>query len=193
MSNKNYCEEFYDADAWEFNKAITKAFDKQKDVILASQHIDASCINLSSIATYLIQETGRFCDSYASDFLIDWNRVLKCIEEIDEMEGPYRVVVGFGIRENGVDGNCYITTNINENRTTELQVNKYNSYKVINDHYRRIYAVEIRKIKEYGDFWNIIVTLKDIRRTIRYEDTLITSDEITDNDRFGEGAIEVNE
>ena len=37
-------------------------------------------LNMSSISTRLIQDVGRFCERYASDFLISWDAVRKQLE-----------------------------------------------------------------------------------------------------------------
>lgn len=41
-----------------------------------------ACVNLSSIASLLIQECGRWTDQYASDFIITWHEVEKMSHSI---------------------------------------------------------------------------------------------------------------
>lgn len=57
-------------------------------------------INYSSILTKLIQETGRFCENYASDLFIQWKY------RIDDRLENGTIIDGtevFAIRENSVD------------------------------------------------------------------------------------------
>ena len=61
-------------------------------------------LNYSSILTKLIQETGRFCENFASDLFVDWQAVLRCIDTDDQI-GDYFL---FGLRENGVDHKEYV-------------------------------------------------------------------------------------
>lgn len=57
-------------------------------------------INTSSILTKLIQEAGRWCESYASDLFIRWGAIQNCLETASVEPG--RCV--FAFRESGVDG-----------------------------------------------------------------------------------------
>lgn len=61
-------------------------------------------INYSSILTKLIQETGRFCESFASDLFIDWQAVTRCIDTDAEINETFL----FGLREYGVDHKEYV-------------------------------------------------------------------------------------
>ena len=82
-------------------------------------------INLSSIYTKLIQETGRFCERFASDVLYG----IKTLESFMNETGPFEVTEFFGLRENGVDGFEYIMHNFK------------NGYSA--SYYRKIYAVKL--------------------------------------------------
>ena len=73
-------------------------------------------INISSIITKLIQETGRFTENYASDLLYD---------------------IDHGIRENGVDGNSFLMNRLKDSLG-------YYGYPDYARNYRKIYAVRIR-------------------------------------------------
>ena len=48
-------------------------------------------LNLSSIATRLIQDVGRFCERFASNFIISWDAVRKQLEPRPITE-PYHAV-----------------------------------------------------------------------------------------------------
>lgn len=61
-------------------------------------------INYSGILTRLIQETGRFCESFASDLFIDWEAVLRCIDTDAPIDETYL----FGLRQHGVDHKEYV-------------------------------------------------------------------------------------
>ena len=103
---------------------------------------DSYDINLSTILTKLIQETGRFCETYASDLFIDWTHILHTINS--ENDGIFVI----GIRENGVDSNSYVSHHIRTN---------WNDY-----YYRRLYAVKVShsadEIAKYVE-----VELRDIK------------------------------
>ena len=67
-------------------------------------------INTSSIYTTLIQEAGRWCESYASDIIYDIehiNRILKNLDGLSEYENYSKedgsITLRIGFRENGVD------------------------------------------------------------------------------------------
>lgn len=61
--------------------------------------------NWSYIQSKLIQLAGRFCDSYASDIIIDINAIQAKIDKKELQDGDCFV---FGFREMGVDDNSYI-------------------------------------------------------------------------------------
>lgn len=62
-------------------------------------------VNTSGILSRLIQEAGRFCEYYASDLFIDWQRVEKTVETIADGESK---VFLFGFRQSGVDHDSFI-------------------------------------------------------------------------------------
>lgn len=96
----------------------------------SSQKWDA---NLSSILTKLIQDTGRFTESYASDLFITWDTIEHLLDTHPElMDEKHRFQI-FGIRKCGVDGNSYVASRLADEHTRIA---------VTNDYYRRIYAVE---------------------------------------------------
>lgn len=56
-------------------------------------------VNYSSILTRLIQEAGRYCESYASDLFIDWQETLD--KTSDDRIKDFSML--FGFRADGVD------------------------------------------------------------------------------------------
>lgn len=67
-------------------------------------------VNYSSILTRLIQEAGRFCERFASDLFIDWESVVRWIDNADKGD---EIVFLFGFRQDGVDGNSFILSRYN--------------------------------------------------------------------------------
>lgn len=78
-----------------------------------STYSNAFDFNDSSILTKLIQETGRLCDSYASDLFIEYKYLMKRMEEAGyNYTGE---VCLFGLRDMGVDGNSFIESRLTQN------------------------------------------------------------------------------
>lgn len=70
---------------------------------------DAANAGLSSEFSVLIQQAGRWCESYASDILIDIDSVKAYLIGMGEgMEKPEDREFWFGFREMGVDGLTFI-------------------------------------------------------------------------------------
>jgi len=94
---------------------IIRNFDNAKR-ILCQESGSLENINMSSIATRLIQDVGRFCERFASDFVISWDIVREHLEP-RPIDNPYRAVVVFGIRRSGVDHNTFFMSRLrNDNR-----------------------------------------------------------------------------
>lgn len=108
-------------------------------------------INLSSIATILIQNVGRFCERYASDFLITWNSVNRILES-DEQN--FDELILFGIRENGVDHDAYILSNLEQYKNLPGYFDHY---------YRKIFALRLQ-----ASSGMMTATLKDIKHSLYY-------------------------
>jgi hypothetical protein len=68
-------------------------------------------LNMSTIATRLIQDVGRFCERYASDFLISWDAVRKQLEPRHITE-PCHAVELFALRRSGVDHNSFFMSRL---------------------------------------------------------------------------------
>ena len=117
---------------------IRDAFAKSERTLATERASLGRDINLSTIATLLIQNVGRFAESYASDFVISWDVV--------------RDIVKNAIRRSGVDGNNYLMSNL---RNT---FNKFTGFSRPEDKYRKILALGIELPIDGG----IEVVLKDI-------------------------------
>ena len=106
-------------------------------------------INMSSIATELIHNVGRWVENYASDFLIDWAGITKLLES---EENEYDEVFWFGLRESGVDGYSYIYSQFENNHGMN-----YN-------YYRKIYALRMKAFNN-----ELTATLVDVTHDVIYK------------------------
>ena len=86
----------------------------KRDIHTASGYLSSYSgkyeINTSGILTRLIQEAGRYCESYASDLFIDWKAIEDRIYSNDAMFLSFL----FGFRQNGVDHNTFILSRFND-------------------------------------------------------------------------------
>lgn len=113
-------------------------------------------LNLSSIATRLIQDVGRFCEHYASDFIISWDAVRKQLEPQSITEEPYYAVEIFGIRRSGVDHNHFFMSHLrNDSR---------GGFFCCEHVYRKVLAlgIEIQPAEYSGGWPRVTCTLKDL-------------------------------
>lgn len=123
---------------------IRKAFEKTVDnneiveTGIKKPYSDKYAINLSNILTKLIQDTGRLCDRFASDLIIDWDIIRDAINDDSKNH-----VFAIGIRANGVDGNGYIVSHM---------FNDWSPH-----YYRRIYGVAVTH--GYNEFGSTVVTV----------------------------------
>lgn len=106
--------------------------------------------NLSVIADVLIGQAGRWCEHYASDFIITWDTVRNIINEhMSSTERCETEYVAFGFRQNGVDSNSFIASRLYSNVSNGLK------------EYVHIFVIEIKDDVEVG--WkNIHVSLKNV-------------------------------
>lgn len=120
-----------------------------------NNHYDESDINVSDIATRLIQETGRWVEHWASDFIITWDTVRKCINEHMKTTDilPTKVFF-FGLRSNGVDHTEYIASNL----YGDTGLNPYL--------YRKVFAVQVMDVTDDDTDKRVLVTLKDVTSRI---------------------------
>jgi hypothetical protein len=145
-----------------YDKVIADAFEKSKSTETSKCNGHTSSeINMSSICTKLIQETGRFCEQYADDLLIDIARVKTICKNMDSIEHEAHAYVAFGIRRDGVDSNSYIAIRFREGGT-------YRSHSIINDYYRRVYCVKISRIENSFGSMETVLELKNIQNELTY-------------------------
>ena len=113
-------------------------------------------VNLSSIFSRLIQEAGRWCESFASDVLVDIDSIKDCLKLKTEewkddrhyekdADGNDMLHFAFGFRQSGVDHKEWIE---------ETQKDEHRKY----HYYRAIWDLEIRHD------WKNAVTFKLNRR-----------------------------
>ena len=112
-------------------------------------------MNMSEIYSILIQEAGRWCESYASDLLVDIDTVKFALNypakwnEMRQYEkgenGVERVSFRFGFRANGVDHREYI------------------DYAMKNEH---------EKYHYYRSIWELVIERKDGPESRTYKATM---------------------
>lgn len=79
--------------------------------VLCTESSALDNLNMSSISTRLIQDVGRVCERYASDFIISWDAVRKQLKPRHIAE-PYHAVELFAIRRSGVDHNSFFMSRL---------------------------------------------------------------------------------
>ena len=108
-------------------------------------------VNLSGIATYLIQSVGRFAEKYASDFLVGWESVKNHIKD-GECKSSY--IELFAIRRYGVDGELFFM----ERMRQWIKPASLDKYIYVEREYRQVLAVKI----DVDDEGSVKVELKDL-------------------------------
>lgn len=103
MATREYNYDDFKANTYAYKPITATGYADSRD------HFD---INSSSILTTLIQEAGRYCESFASDLFIDWQRVLETIDAA--RPGDLQVSFLFGFRQNGVDHDSFIFSRFNQ-------------------------------------------------------------------------------
>lgn len=98
-------------------------------------------VNLSSEFTELIKQAAR-CNRYSSDILYDIGSVNDAMET---WTGEKTLFV-FGFRRDGVDGNSFILSRVN-NECRDI----YDIYKL----YFAIYFMEVKEDAEYSSFYKV--------------------------------------
>ena len=152
----------------EYIKSTVKSIFEKSDIICCDtsafvnrdNHFDENDINLSSIVTMLIQETGRWVEAYASDLFFTWDEVCCCINRhMKTTELLPTETFMFGLRKNGVDHNAFVISRINN--PTDFN----------NDFYRKVYAVQILDYKDDDEATDkhVIITLKDVTIEVNSE------------------------
>ena len=112
-------------------------------------------LNMSGISTRLIQDVGRFCERYASDFIISWDAVREQLEPRHITE-PYHAVELFAIRRSGVDHNSFFMS--------RLRNDSQGGFFCCEHVYRKVLALGIELLPaEYPDrFPRAACILKDL-------------------------------
>lgn len=134
--------------------------------------------NLSDMISTLIQDCGRFTESYNSDLFITLQSMHK---EFEHRDAPITepMVYAYAIRQSGVDSNEFMFGRINEC--------KYDSF-ALNYYYRRIYLVylipesiitnnesDTRLFVYMDNYTNILLTMKKMIKNINEQDKLLSS------------------
>lgn len=144
---------------------IRTAFDANPSILLTDATatvtrtgMSENDINVSEIASILICNAGRWCERYASDFIITWDTVRQAINKhmatTDTLDSE---IYAFGFHQTGVDHNEYI-----HNACTSASLG--------NRHYTKILAVHITDYVDHADddFKTVIVTLADITNSVKH-------------------------
>ena len=130
---------------------------------LISPSHDGAEMNLSGIQTALIQITGRFCESYASD-LICTLADLQPFIRLKPITEPNKWVIPVGIRSMGVDHEGFITARLEETK------HGLNDYVYTEQKYRKILAIEIvdEKTKDIDTdgYYTRTINLYDITHSL---------------------------
>lgn len=113
---------------------VRRAFAWEDTTILTDTGHKSS-INISSIASRLIQEVGRYTESYASDFLFNWAEVERIIKEAEPGDNS---IVTFGIRKQGVDHTTFLMSHLSESCHKDP-----NTFLHPEQYYRKVYALRI--------------------------------------------------
>lgn len=96
-------------------KTIEEAFETCPK-LLTKDSGQAGNINTCSVLTRIIQETGRFCERFASDMFITWQSVEKLYNGRMDIDCPETYYETFAIRRNGVDGNTFLMCRLKDSR-----------------------------------------------------------------------------
>jgi hypothetical protein len=120
-------------------------------------------MNISSVVNRIIQNVGRFTENYAGDVLIELSHIYAMTKPHKIEPGGESVVIGIGIRENGVDHNQYIMKRLAETANESSVL----TYPVVQKYYRKVLAVEItnQKTKSFNDVY-CTVKLFDITKNL---------------------------
>lgn len=144
-------------------KSIELAFDSVKSKINVATG-NPENIDLSDIATTIINNVGRFCEHYASDFIITWDTVRELVST-NKSGHDERDIICFALRKMGVDGNDFLMCRLKNHKDEPGWADLY---------YRKILALEIKKevkpsMVPYLKTVDVTCTLKDITNAIEYK------------------------
>ena len=147
-------------------KLFLNIFDKSQVILSDSAfHVTSSGktekdVNLCRIADILIGMAGRWCERFASDFIITWDdvreKVTKHVSTFNECEKDISV---FAFRLDGVDHAEYVFHHIN-------------NMSPLSGVYSKIVAVQIMDYIDEDGSKSVIITLKDIKSETESENYL---------------------
>ena len=98
-------------------------------------------VNLFSEFTELIKQAAR-CNRYASDLIYDINSVNDAMET---WTGE-KTLFAFGFRRDGVDGNSFVLSRVNNECKNIYDIHKL---------YFAIYFIEVKEDKDYFSFYKV--------------------------------------
>lgn len=150
------------SDKTAFDNMISAAYDKTDITILSESCLIGSdrraSINISSMLTLLVQDSGRYAERFASDVIISANSLTEAIKDPDECNG--RIFL-FGIRESGVDHYEFVR---------EQMQNSANRISYFDNYYRKVYAIHTY-ITEDNEMQmsSFKIDMKEIRQNLGHE------------------------
>lgn len=158
-----YKERINTMDKEEMNERFRKIFEKSDKIInnhqtlVTASNMTEKDVNLSTIASILIGEAGRWCKTYASDFIITWDTVreavTKHVSTFDECETD---TIVFGFRLHGVDHDSYVNSRIEQPGP-------------ITNEYISIMAVQVSDYIDEHGYKRVSTILKDIKCEVESE------------------------
>lgn len=124
-----------------------------------------SNLNISTIATEVIQTVGRFAESYASDMLYDMRRLMDFAEKPrDFINTNPRQAFLFGIRKSGVDSFGFCFSRLKDSVT--IWDPSHALYCFTERIYRKILMVEARIRFNNGKPDGVVAALRDITNAV---------------------------
>lgn len=142
---KGYLNQTYDT--------FREAFKNAK--IIASEESVAGMFSAPECLTRLIQDVGRFAESYASDLFYDLKPVWYLMQGVLPKETGMDEIYVFGIRRNGVSNGPQAMAILMED------VGPYQPYLHPYMRYRKILALKTTVYQNHGE-WQICMQLADI-------------------------------
>lgn len=118
-------------------KTVINAFESCKKTLTKDSGMSNS-INTSSTLTRIIQETGRFCERFASDMFITWQAVEKLYTNRKDITGSETYYETFAIRRDGVDGNSFLICRLRDTITGPFD------YVHVTHEYRKVLCLKIQ-------------------------------------------------
>lgn len=138
---------------------IRHAFNSAKDIMV--ENGDMASINITSILTRIIQDTGRFAERWASDVLYTLDHIRLLCDNEYILEEEIDEIFPIAIRRDGVDSENFLMS-----RLKDTQRGPIDSYVYPQQIYRRILGVRVQVSYEYmGQRWHtprITCTLRDM-------------------------------